>query len=122
MTVQVNALSNMRKAKLGRLEPPSQRIDSPKVKYTVGRTLSALPADLVAKHEALVRVNTAKRFAKQGAARCSLLGPPSCMRTNLVPALDLLHCMRPHMHKISMHAPTVMTSSLKALFDIPMAR
>lgn len=66
----------MRKAKLGRLEPPSQRIGSLKVKYTVGRTLSALPADLVAKHEALVRVNTAKRFAKQGAAQWSLLSPP----------------------------------------------
>ena len=76
VTVQVNALSNMRKAKLGRLEPTSQLTGSLKVKHTAARTLSALPADLVAKHEALVRVNTAKRFAKQGAAQCFVLSQP----------------------------------------------
>lgn len=57
----------MRKAKLGRLEPVTDRPGGLRGKHIVGRTLADLPSDLVAKHEAAIRVNTAKRFAKQGA-------------------------------------------------------
>lgn len=67
MLLQVNALSNMRKAQLGRLGPVAPRPDNAKRRaMSMGRQLSMLPSELQAKHEAEIRANAAKRFAKQG--------------------------------------------------------
>ena len=74
----------MRKAKLGRLEPVTDRPGGVRGKHIVGRTLADLPSDLVAKHEAAIRVNTAKRFAKQGALQRSSQHHETCTCSKLV--------------------------------------
>ena len=59
--VQVNALSHIRKARLGRLDPVFKK--QGKVQ---GRTYHVLPPEVVAVHEAKSRAAITKRLAAQG--------------------------------------------------------
>ena len=61
MLLQVNTLSNIRKARLGRLDPVFRN----KVKIQT-RTYDIMPPELVAEHEAKSRVSIAKRLTGQG--------------------------------------------------------
>ncbi len=58
---QVNTLSNIRKARLGRLDPVFKN----KVKVQT-RTYDIMPPELVAVHEAKSRISIAKRLTAQG--------------------------------------------------------
>ena len=59
--MQVNALSHIRKARLGRLDPIFKK--QGKVQ---GRTYHVLPPEVVAVHEAKSRAAITKRLAAQG--------------------------------------------------------
>ena len=62
MQLQVNALSNIRKARLGRLDPVFKKREKP----PQSRNFSALPPELIAEHEAKRRAFIAKRLRAQG--------------------------------------------------------
>lgn len=59
--MQVNALSHIRKARLGRLDPVFRK--QAKVQ---GRTYDVLPPEVVALHEAKSRAAITKRLTAQG--------------------------------------------------------
>lgn len=61
LQVQVNALSHIRKARLGRLDPVFRK--QAKVQ---GRTYDVLPPEVVAQHEAKSRAAITKRLTARG--------------------------------------------------------